>query len=351
MLILLLITFITSYLAKHKFWRTQTSDNKSKDKKRFKDIEDLITDKKINQFPIGWYKLPDMNTNTLLNYQMFGDDVIIVKDENNNVKIYDPYCPHLGARFDDGKITSEGIECPFHSLKFNPSNGKCKSERMSLESRDYIIKEFQGIHFVWYHPDDGHPEWDIDTVNLDGLNRISKIQHVVKSYIRDISENAADKLHFGSVHDKFFGLPDWILSVNWDLDYKGGRDDDKHLADIHLDLTIGLLGVKLDFFKYDIDIVQIGPGIVYFDFKNKLMNFKMIQSVFPTQKYRNVVHHEIWAKKSVFNIIYSKILLFMLSDQFDSDIKIWNNKKAMNRPHYIKGDSDIKKYRRWYSQF
>jgi cholesterol 7-dehydrogenase len=64
------------------------------------------------------------------------------------------------------------------------------------------------------------------------------------------------------------------------------------------------------------------------------------------QKYT----HAMWGPKWLPRFI-PKLLLRGLTVQVERDIPIWSYKAFQQRPPYSKLDSNIPKFRRWYSQF
>jgi nitrite reductase/ring-hydroxylating ferredoxin subunit len=50
--------------------------------------------------------------------------VIAVRGESGRAEVLSPFCPHLGAGLDAGKMVGDAIQCPFHHWEFG-LEGKC----------------------------------------------------------------------------------------------------------------------------------------------------------------------------------------------------------------------------------
>jgi nitrite reductase/ring-hydroxylating ferredoxin subunit len=53
------------------------------------------------------------------------DSEFLLVFRDNEVKIYDGVCPHLGGPLLEGKILDRTIVCPWHQYKYDLLTGKC----------------------------------------------------------------------------------------------------------------------------------------------------------------------------------------------------------------------------------
>ncbi len=158
--------------------------------------------------------------------KMLGEDLVLFRDENNEVKALSDFCPHRGARLsggirrtpgggpDTGKLNNEFngyVTCPYHGYTFN-GEGVCVAALTDgpnsglvgkLRAPAYPTKTHRGVVWVWMG--------ETEPVPLeDDLPYIGDEDYIFKSYVRrwDMSwtltiENSQDshdgKLHRGSI--------------------------------------------------------------------------------------------------------------------------------------------------------
>ena len=84
-------------------------------------------------FPNGWVPIAesrDVKPNRIVKAKVHVNQVIIVRNIDGKVSVYDAFCPHLGADLSVmGEIVEHGsspcIKCPFHAWLFKVEDGSC----------------------------------------------------------------------------------------------------------------------------------------------------------------------------------------------------------------------------------
>ena len=79
-------------------------------------------------FARGWFVLmfsDELAAGQVVPMKRFGQELVLFRTEAGQAKVFDAYCPHMGAHLGHGgKVRGEAIVCPFHAWKFD-GTGKC----------------------------------------------------------------------------------------------------------------------------------------------------------------------------------------------------------------------------------
>lgn len=122
-----------------------------------------INHQEIANFPTGgWHKVAEsvkIKSGKIYTLHLFDHEFICIRSKDRLVKIFDAYCPHLGAHLGvGGKIVNEQLICPFHGWQYDFS-GKCVAipycERIPKRARleSFPTKEIAGSIFMYYQVD------------------------------------------------------------------------------------------------------------------------------------------------------------------------------------------------------
>lgn len=76
----------------------------------------------------------------------------------------------------------------------------------------------------------------------------------------------------------------------------------------------------------------------------------LVQSVTPIEPLLQRIIHRFYSEPK-FIQPFSRIVLHSEAIQISRDIEIWNRKCYLSSPNLVKEDSNIKSFRRWFSQF
>jgi phthalate 4,5-dioxygenase oxygenase subunit len=97
--------------------------------------------------------------------RLFGQDLVLFRNEAGQWGLLDRDCPHRGADLSFGRHEPDGLRCPFHGWKF-AIDGACletpaepTGSRLCdrVRQRSYPVVERCGTLFAWMGPEDGTP--------------------------------------------------------------------------------------------------------------------------------------------------------------------------------------------------
>jgi len=326
----------------------------------------------------------------LRTFRICSQDVVALRTAKG-ATVTDAYCPHLGAHLgvDPGQglwtngstphprvhLDTSCLECPFHGLEFDAGSGQCTSARNCAASasppRNAFLKlwkvtEVAGAIFVWFG--EGEPTWSIADVlsplspatEARSVRMVGKTEQWVQCALQEIPENGADVLHLGYLH-----RPSDIFPVFVQHGFTGGwnrraRDDSQWFqADLQVETWCIVCGIDVGWTKVRTEVRQIGPGIVYLQYRcsPKLVlpgvsgaTLHVLQTVKPVEHNLHCLQHVAYAEPGLPTAL-GKALLYFTVKQVDRDIDIWQTKKLELRPVLMRAERPIAEFRRWFRQF
>ena len=71
--------------------------------------------------------------------RIFGEDLVVFRDEEGNYGLIDRACPHRGADLCYGRLEDGGIRCPFHGWLFDV-DGRCLDQPAEPEGSKFNTK-------------------------------------------------------------------------------------------------------------------------------------------------------------------------------------------------------------------
>ena len=303
--------------------------------------------KEMTGFPRGWFVVAwagELGADPMpLEY--FGKKLVMFRDEEGRPCVLDAFCPHLGAHLGiGGKVVEGRVVCPFHAWEFD-GKGACaripyiRNKMPKVPNlKSWPTVERNGAIFVWHHPHDGPPEWEvpaIDSFGDDGWTPWYENQITVKTHPREIVENVADKAHFPIVHRTNVSLFENIY--------------DEHKATQH---TVGTAtppqgGVD----HFDITATYYGPAFQISDMKGYLHS-RLFMAHTPISENELHLRFAVSLKRSGPRTEeFAKFYVENLRLGFHEDISIWEHKVFRDKPRLCDGDGPIGKLRLWHGQF
>lgn len=110
----------------------------------------------------GWYfvaKSSSIKKEEVKGFKICGQEVVVFRDNENNLHGMDAYCPHMGTHLGVGKVIGKNIQCFFHHWKFN-SSGECvdipcstqHKERIMSKARNQSYKVTEQFGAIWIFP-------------------------------------------------------------------------------------------------------------------------------------------------------------------------------------------------------
>jgi len=162
-----------------------------------------------------WYVIlesKEIKKGKILKVKRFGMDIILWRKNDGTISAIESRCPHRGADLSQGKIVDDCVQCPYHGILFDgngnakliPSMGKAAKISEGYKARNILVKEFNGLVFMWYGEKYNGEEikWFED---LDDSFSYSSFKSVWKvNYTRAI-ENQLDVSHLPFVHRTTIG--------------------------------------------------------------------------------------------------------------------------------------------------
>jgi phenylpropionate dioxygenase-like ring-hydroxylating dioxygenase large terminal subunit len=141
-----------------------------------------------------------------LRLTVLGSAIVVWRDANGLVSAVVDRCPHRSAKLSEGKITANGLRCPYHGWVFdrfgrNPGCDVPSSQPESVCIDHFLTRELLGIIWIAHGAvaDDPLPEL---------LPASPKIKYafddLAGANILDIAENFMDITHFAFVHQGTF---------------------------------------------------------------------------------------------------------------------------------------------------
>lgn len=326
-------------------------------------------------YPNGWFGLTEswqLKKLDTKNIQCLGLNIALFRDENGKAHALDAYCPHLGANFAvGGKVVGDCIECPFHGWQFRGSDGKCTkipySENIPemAKVKSYIIMELNGWIYLWHHAEGAEPYWtppEIEEIQNGQWVYGGRSEHYINAHIEEVPENGADVQHLYNVHTPFMtaGIDLrymwnrlWSFASHlWSAKWEAQSAPNEHIGVLTLTHQLRMFGKTVTPINMDVTASQIGPAIVYLNFDTFFGRGIYIQSITPVEPLVQKLVHNVYIDWKLPTIL-ATFLMVSEAIQVERDIMIWNNKKFVNKPMFVKSkeDSLIAKHRRWFSQF
>ena len=105
--------------------------------------------------PLGWYALcnsKEVKTSKIKTYKIMGQQVVVWRDDKNQVHALDAFCPHMGLSLAQGRVEGSQVRCKFHGWRFN-EKGSCtnipcgEAPKKSNKLQKYATEEQYGL--IW----------------------------------------------------------------------------------------------------------------------------------------------------------------------------------------------------------
>ncbi len=298
----------------------------------------------------GWYQIAfseEMQSGQLLTFHYFGRELVGYRGDDQQVRVFDAYCPHMGAHVGKGgKVDGNSVSCPFHKWKFD-GEGKCSEISYAKKIpplarlQMYRVCEKNGMVWIYFHNEKRSPLREVEPqqeFSTGDWSRFKILRWKFRSDTEHVIENIPDLAHFKFVH-QMFAIPDWQIEQTPEC--------------FHLSLTAKtqLLGKR--FYPSSIDVRILEPGYLVVRIQQTL-NLMIHATVTPINEQMVEQRFAVSIKKNInplFRMMLTPLFLYAIRKQFYQDIVIFENRKPPERPYLCDGDGPIGRYRRWYSQF
>jgi phenylpropionate dioxygenase-like ring-hydroxylating dioxygenase large terminal subunit len=119
-------------------------------------------------FPTGWHRVADasdIQADTVAKISYLERELVAFRDGMGAVRVFNAYCPHLGAHLGVGGTVSDGeLVCPFHAWRFD-GTGRCTSipyaEKVPTQAKlqPYPVREVDGMVLVYFDETRSEQPW------------------------------------------------------------------------------------------------------------------------------------------------------------------------------------------------
>ena len=131
-------------------------------------------------YPNGWFALclsSELKRSELLSMPFMDEELLVYRTQSGQVRVTDPYCPHLGAHLGHGgKVDGEQLVCPFHGLSFAP-DGNCTGAPYGRKPpcarlNQWFRCERHGVVLVWRDSQCRPLYWELPDTDTSSLSSI-----------------------------------------------------------------------------------------------------------------------------------------------------------------------------------
>ncbi len=299
--------------------------------------------------PYGWFGVSDSDelaSGEVRAIRYFDRELVILRGENGVARVFDAYCPHLGAHLGHGGVLEgDRLRCPFHGWRFD-GDGRCvevpyaKTLPRRAALRAWPTCERNGAIFVWYHPEDASPRWEIPEIPEWGSPEWTdpiRCRYRVRTHAQEMAENIVDPAHFRFVH----GTPKLPPTEAW---------IDDHIFRVRSGLTFTTPRGEI---QGQVEIASHGFGFGTSRFTGVIETL-----VFITGAPVDDEHTETTLRFAVKRLgdaeaeaNVARGFVAEIERQYAQDIPIWENKVHLEQPLLCDGDGPIGLLRRWGRQF
>lgn len=297
------------------------------------------------EFPMGWYSVArsqELLVGEVTSVTAFDREFALYRTRSGQAVLQDAFCPHLGAHLGvEGRVVGESIRCPFHGWRFG-KEGKCEEipycdeipERARI--RTWHTQEKNGEIYVWFHPENTPPQWDLpDLPELGDPNWTTPryTEHLVPAHVQDICENSCDPVHFAYVHNQMT-IPKSEVSI----------DPDGRTMHLHSDMETMDYPSHLHATTYSPGFAMVrntyGPDA----------EMIMYNSPQPIDRHQTLMRWTLIVRKEIEDFAGDDVMKGII-DGLSDDYPIWANKVHRHRPVFCKEDKPLVTFRKWVRQF
>jgi nitrite reductase/ring-hydroxylating ferredoxin subunit len=299
--------------------------------------------------PDGWFVVAhsdEIPAGRVQPLHYFGRELVLVRGEDGVARVFDAYCPHLGAHLGHGgTVAGDGIRCPFHAWRFDGS-GRCVeipyARKIPPRARlaPWTVRERNGRVLVWRHARGEPPGYEIPELPELGSpdwTPFERREWIVRSSNQEMAENTVDQAHFRFVHgtstvaETELRVEGPVLRVVSSSRVATPRGEATGTIEI---LAFGL-GLGWTRFRGVVETLVLTSGTPIDDERVHLRLGLSVRRLGSQDATRGV----------------GRAFIAEIERQFAQDIPIWENKAFLERPSLCDGDGPIGELRRWGRQF
>ncbi len=299
--------------------------------------------------PNGWFQVAwsdELAPGEARPVRAFGRDLVLFRTESGQARVFDAWCPHLGAHLGvGGRVEGETLRCPFHAWRFD-GEGRCVeipyAKRIPPAARVpcWPTREVNGLVMVWHHAERAAPDYELPELPEIGSpdwTPYVKRRYQLRTHCQEMGENLVDAAHFRYVHGT-------LTVAEGSFEEDGPR--------LHV-LNRARMGTPRGEVDGTIDVHMWGPGFATVRFGG-IVDTLLVESTTPIDGETVDVFFSFSVKRTGDADAtrgVGRALIADIDKQIREDRPIWENKVYHARPVLCDGDGPIPKWRRWYRQF
>jgi len=310
----------------------------------------------FHPYPNGWFVVAfsdELPVRGVVPVHYFGQELVLFRTEDGVARVFDAYCPHLGAHLGcGGVVEGDRLRCPFHGWQFDGQSGHCTEVPFAskIPPRSAVhtwpVREIDGAIFVHHHAEGAPPTWEIPSLHTDEWTTAAQFKWKLRSCCQEILENTVDTSHLPTVHQarrpgsykpKTSSGPvlSHELNIQWDGAYIGFPGTD---MDVRLDVSV------------------YGLGMIHVETFALLVGMQARQRFFTTAIDEDHIHLRAAVQvRKLPDEQMTQTVDMMFRQAFETDFvkdfPIWENKIYRAQPMLSEADGPIAMYRRWARQF
>jgi len=303
-------------------------------------------------FPIpnGWFAVAfgdEIARGEVKPIRYFGEDLVLFRGEDDVARVFDAYCPHLGAHLGvGGRVEGDGLRCPFHGWRYDGS-GRCaevpyaRKVPPKARVRAWTTAEKNGLVMVWRHAEGAAPSYDVVDVpdyGSDAWTPPERREWIVRSCVQELAENSVDAAHFRFVHRTN------TVPVTETAEIRGHQ--------LHV-ISHNVVSTPRGEQRGRIEIQAHGFGIGFTRFSG-IADLLVVPCGTPIDADHTHMRLQFSVKKlpnSDATRGVGKAFIAEIERQFGQDIPIWENKIHLEQPLLVEGEAPLALLRRWARQF
>ena len=310
----------------------------------------------FHPYPNSWFVVAfssELAPGGVMPLHYFGQELVLFRTEDGAARVFDAYCPHLGAHLGcGGVVQGNNLRCPFHGWQFSGDSGQCVEVPFAAKIppraglRSWPVREIDGAIYVYHHAEGAAPSWEIPSLHTAEWTDPAVFKWKLRSCCQEILENTVDTSHLPTVHaarrpggykPKASAGP--VLSHELEIQWDGAY--------------LGFPGMEMD---VRLDVSVFGLGMIHVETLALMVGMQARQRFFATPIDEDHIH--LRAAVQVHRLPdeeMTKTVDLMFRQAFETDFvkdfPIWENKIYRAQPLLSEADGPIVMYRRWAKQF
>ncbi|CBL43858.1 Rieske (2Fe-2S) region [gamma proteobacterium HdN1] len=283
----------------------------------------------------------------------FGTRFVAYRGEDGQLIVLDGFCPHMGADLSEGYVEGNSLRCPMHSWRWG-EDGVCDdipyAKKIPSKAciKSWPILERNGLVYIYNDPEDNAPIPEqmppvIEACSSDDWSDWQVVKMEIKTNVRELVDNMADKAHFGPVHGS--------AALKFENEF------DRHIA-------IQRMEGKSPRLAGDAILKTVatyyGPAYMITEMSGEMngvpVESKLLVAHIPTTTESFDLRFGVMVKlfpgmtKEQSDAMV-KGYVDLAQEAFFEDVAYWHTKKRVDNPLLCDGDGPIYRLRQWYNQF